>query len=206
MQFKILFLGEHDNHISDSEIRIYPLTSAVAILFDGVQNVLFDTGSLAWQKQLLSGLIELGLSPDDITDVCLTHFHLDHTANSVLFENAKIHAAKSTVDHKTGACTIYPNSDKRVLPHNIKVLPTPGHTPDHISYLFEHDGIKYCFAGDAIREDLILAGPPDYMDLVRRNDFVQSQLNIFNNCEVIIPGHFGLIEGAKKAELFKKIM
>jgi glyoxylase-like metal-dependent hydrolase (beta-lactamase superfamily II) len=202
MMFKILFTGEHTNHDLGSHYEIHPLTSSVCYLSDGTNHVLFDTGSLAWQEKLLKELADLGVSPDDITHVCLTHFHLDHTANCILFKNAEIHASRSVVDHKTGHCKVFRDMHQNKLPCGIEVFPTPGHTPDHVSYFVTVEGIRYCVAGDAIREDTILeGGAPHYFDEERKREFKHSMQMIFEHSDVIIPGHFGVIEGSYKEKL-----
>jgi glyoxylase-like metal-dependent hydrolase (beta-lactamase superfamily II) len=192
MLFKILFLGEHTNHDLGNKYAIDPLTSSVVLLSDGVSHVLLDTGSLAWQDKLIAGLAENGLSPDDITHVLLTHFHLDHTANCVLFKNAEIHANRSYIDHKTGRAEIYKDLKQKPLPLGITIEPTPGHTEDHVSYFFEIEGLRYCMAGDAVRKDL-LKDPPHYMEQERKNTFMKSVELIFSNSDIIIPGHFEVI-------------
>jgi glyoxylase-like metal-dependent hydrolase (beta-lactamase superfamily II) len=200
MLFKILFTGEHDNHDQGTHYEIYPLTSSVAYLDDGLGNkILFDTGSLAWKEQLLSELKALGVAPEDITHVLLTHFHLDHTANCALFINAEIHANRSFIDHKTGRGTVYRELNQKKLPAEIDMIATPGHTPDHVSYFFTHNNIRYCIAGDAIRKDLLeTRGAPHYLPLERRVEFTESVKFIFENCDVIIPGHYEIIEGKTK--------
>lgn len=204
MFFKVLFTGEHTNHDLGNKYKISPLTSSVAYLDDGVGNkILFDTGSLTWKNKLLNELKIINVEPDQITHVLLTHFHLDHTANCVLFNNAQIHANRSVIDNKTGECTIYKDYNDKKLPANILVIPTPGHTADHVSYFFTIDNIKYCFAGDAIREDTILeGGAPHYFEQTRKIEFKNSALEIFENCDVIIPGHFGLIQAEYKKKLY----
>lgn len=207
MLFKILFTGEHDNHEKGNQYEIYPLTSAVAFLDDGKGNkILFDSGSLAWQEKLLAELAALNVTPNEITHVLLTHFHLDHTANCVLFKNAEIHANRSMIDHKTGHCTVYRNFDDKILPSGIVMKPTPGHTSDHVSYFFEVAGVMYCFAGDAVRKDLFeTGGVPHYLPEDRKLEFKKSLKLIFENCDVIIPGHFELLTGLHKQEYYNLI-
>lgn len=208
MFFKILFIGEHTNFDMGSHYEIFPLTSSVAFLDDGNGNkILFDTGSLAWQEKLLDELKLLKVSPDEITHVLLTHFHLDHTANCVLFKNAEIHANRSLIDHKTGKCTVYRDMHEKKLPSGIEFFPSPGHTPDHVSYFFEIEGVRYCFAGDAIRKDILESGgAPHYLPEERKKEFRHSVKMIFEHCDVIIPGHFEVIEGKTKDEYYEKFL
>jgi glyoxylase-like metal-dependent hydrolase (beta-lactamase superfamily II) len=207
MFFKILFTGEHTNYDHGTHYEISPLTSSVAYLDDGKGNkILFDTGSLAWQEKLLSELKAIDVSVDEITHVLLTHFHLDHTANCILFKNAEIHANRSLIEHKTGKCTVYRDMHEKVLPAGIQVFPTPGHTQDHVSYFFEIDGTRYCFAGDAVRNDILEdGGAPHYLPEDRKKEFRHSVKMIFEHCDVIIPGHFEVIEKEKKEEYYRKI-
>lgn len=201
MLLKTLLLGGHTNHDYGSHYGIDPLTSSVTLLIGSDFKVLFDTGSLAYQKDLLEGLASCNVDPDEITHICLTHYHLDHTANCILFKYAEVHTARSFVDHKTGGAFVYRNMQEKPLPQGIRVEETPGHTSDHVSYFFEVDGIRYCIGGDAVREDIIREGIPSYFDKDRASDFVRSLKMIFAESDVIIPGHFRIIEGELKDEL-----
>lgn len=205
MLFKILLVGEHTNHDYGDSYGIDPLTSSVSLLSDGETNVIFDTGSLGYRDQILGGLESLGLSPLDIHHVLLTHDHLDHTCNVSLFENAEVHISRSLTDLKSGAAKIYADIDAKPMPLGVKILPTPGHTKDHCSYLFEIDGVRYCIGGDAVREDTIRNGVPHFYDEDRSAEFVSSMKAIFDSADVILPGHFRLIEGSLKEELGKLV-
>ncbi len=206
MLFKILLIGEHTNHDYGDSYGIDPLTSSVTLLSDGTSNVLFDSGSLSHRNQMLAALAETGLNPADITHVMLTHDHLDHTSNCVLFENAEIHVSRALVDHKTGASKIYVDHFAKPLPLGIELLLTPGHTPEHCSYIFEVDGDRYCVAGDAVREDTLMnGGAPHFYEDGRATDFIKSARKVFDSCDKIIPGHFKVIEGDFKDELYQNL-
>lgn len=58
-------------------------TSSCVLLVEDYKKILIDPGGFASMKVLEDGLTSLGLSPDDITDILLTHFHLDHAFSSV---------------------------------------------------------------------------------------------------------------------------
>lgn len=205
MFFKVLLVGEHTNHdLGDGNYMIYPHTSSVSYLADGEYKILFDTGSFAYSQKLLDELKAIDVAPEDITHVCITHFHTDHTSNANMFPNAEVHLSYSMVDHKTGKAYIEPEKEK-VLPLGIKCVPTPGHSPEHVAYFFEVDGVRYCVAGDAVREDNILEGGPGYYKDERKTEFLESAKMIFDNSDVIIPGHFKIIEGEFKKELREKL-
>lgn len=84
------------------------------------------------EATLLSSLNEHGFSPDDITDVILTHLHFDHVGGAVKFENGKYlptfpkavyHISKSQWDLATN-----PNRREKAsyLPENYMAIKESG--------------------------------------------------------------------------------
>lgn len=59
-------------------------------------------------RQLLrspaEGLKAIGLAPDDIEDVIVTHMHYDHAGNHGLFANARYHVQDREMAYCTGRC------------------------------------------------------------------------------------------------------
>lgn len=202
MEFHVLFTGQHTNHDHGGYYGIHPLTSSVSLLRHEDTVVLFDTGSANYKNKLLESLEEHGLTPNDITHVMLTHFHLDHTANCNLFMNAEIHANRSYINHRTGEGFVYRDFDEKPLPLNVHCVATPGHTEDHVSYFFEYNDKVICIGGDAVREDTVReGGAPHYYNEERAKQFKESLKLIFDRADIIVPGHFDVIEGELKNEL-----
>lgn len=200
---KVLFEGLHQNHFYEGFYEIDPLTSSsILIRKDGV-NVLVDTGLPKYKDLLIEKLAENGLNPSDIHYVCNTHFHLDHCANDVLFTNAEVFVGLAKLDYKTGKAVIYRKKELMNLPCGIVLLQTPGHTSDHVSFLYEEDGIKYVCAGDAVREDLIRRQYVPHLHAAE--SFVPSMRLIFESADVIIPGHGRVLEGELKKELYELV-
>ena len=121
-------------------------------LAQGKKNIIIDTGNLGYEEEIIHELKSFSLTPEDIDYVINTHGHLDHVSNNYLFTNATRIASNSTW---------FP--DKRIKSYNditklkiaeIKIIKTPGHTPDHLSIIIKADK-TYVVAGDAIREDII---------------------------------------------------
>jgi glyoxylase-like metal-dependent hydrolase (beta-lactamase superfamily II) len=50
------------------------------------------------------GLKALGIEPDDVKDVIVTHLHYDHAGNHGLFPNARYHLQDREMDFATGRC------------------------------------------------------------------------------------------------------
>lgn len=54
------------------------------------------------------GLTALGLDPDAIDDVIVTHMHYDHCGNHHLFPRARFHLQDSEMRYATGRCMCHP--------------------------------------------------------------------------------------------------
>lgn len=91
---------------ADSKNRIKMVTRSLVLINDE-RKILIDTGNgTKWQEKfkaiynidtdavnLKSGLNNLGLSPEDITDVICSHLHFDHVGGNTEFRDGKIVSA-----------------------------------------------------------------------------------------------------------------
>jgi len=83
-----------------SAIRVYCLNagnhvysrieSSTSLVLDGDRRIIIDPGSKYSRKKVAESLSALGLRPEDIDTVVLTHYHLDHVANCSMFGNARL--------------------------------------------------------------------------------------------------------------------
>ena len=121
--------------------------------------ILFDAGLGAFGGQLLNRLAALGVQPDSIGLIYLTHFHVDHIAGLVakdssgndvkVFKNAAVYAGKVEYDAwmndipkndlQKAVMGIYKDSLHLFafgdsLPHGVLVLDAIGHTPGHTAF------------------------------------------------------------------------
>ncbi len=55
-------------------------------------------------KPIGEGLTALGIRPDSVKDVIVTHLHYDHTGNYDLFPNARYHLQDTEIAYATGRC------------------------------------------------------------------------------------------------------
>ena len=55
-----------------------------------------------------AAMAELGLAPDEVTDVVVTHMHWDHLGNLEKFPKARIHVHKSEMAYATGPDMCHP--------------------------------------------------------------------------------------------------
>ena len=131
----------------------------------------------------------LGFSPDDVRWVVLTHFHTDHAGGLAHFPNSEIVSSKVDFEFSRGVVgrargflpqhwpqwfspTLiepsrrpfgpFPESTALSAAGDVHLLPTPGHTPGHLSVALEAGEVVFLFAGDvSYTEQLMLHGVVD---------------------------------------------
>ena len=88
-----------------------PMDYFVWLIRDGQRNILVDTGFNARQAKErgrtllrcpIGALSLLGLAPEDIKDVVLTHLHYDHAGNIDLLPTARFHVQEDELDYACG--------------------------------------------------------------------------------------------------------
>ena len=154
-----LFAGQDDKLLKE----ILPTGKADAsinvFLLQGEDHtVLFDAGlGESRSGQLMKKLDSLGISPDKITDICITHFHGDHIGGlldangKAVFPNAKLYFSDLEYEAWTNGVLKEGNqqvlsmldayegryseiSDGDTILNGIVVIVAPGHTPGHTMY------------------------------------------------------------------------
>jgi glyoxylase-like metal-dependent hydrolase (beta-lactamase superfamily II) len=134
----------------------------------GPHVIFFDTGVDPAGHPLDVALSGLHAGRSDVSDVFLTHGHMDHTAGAALLDKAKVHIGAGDVALAEGKAepeAMLGKAFNKVLPappvsasdplngatsidvgegKTVKALPVPGHTPG--SYAFLYDGVL--FTGD----------------------------------------------------------
>ena len=138
-EVQVLFAGYVNISSTSTVSRI---ASTVAFVRDGDVRVILDPGMVPDPKSILEPLAALGESPATITDVIFSHHHPDHTLNAALFPHARFH------DH----WAIYQGdrwqsrrAEGYAVTASIRLIETPGHTPQDITTLVgTRDGIV-CF-------------------------------------------------------------
>jgi glyoxylase-like metal-dependent hydrolase (beta-lactamase superfamily II) len=95
-----------------------------------------DPGMVVDRELILAPLRALGIAPEAVTDVVLSHHHPDHTVNIALFPEARIHDTWAV--YHGDVWTDRP-ADGAVLAEGVTLWSTPGHTPQDITTLVETD-------------------------------------------------------------------
>ena len=136
---------------------------------------------------LQKGLKENAVDPGEVTDVYMTHYHVDHMLNVTVFPQARLVDGKYGILGNSG---IFHNGQP--FGRCITIIPTPGHVPGHTSLAVSTEKCVYLIAGDVIwqpvktlHEALELPDPYAY----DRDILLKSRANIWQIADIIIPGH-----------------
>lgn len=141
----------------------------------GDERIIVDTGvgdlPEKWTKMygveketsLLDELKTMGISPEDVTMVINTHLHFDHTGYNKAFTNAVTVADEEEIryanypDRFQAGAYLRSNleglkfkgvSGEKIVAPGVTVIPTPGHTPGHMSVIVELEDEVMIYTGD----------------------------------------------------------
>jgi glyoxylase-like metal-dependent hydrolase (beta-lactamase superfamily II) len=159
------------------------VASTVTLVRDGAAVVVIDPGMVASRSVILDPLAALGVAPEQVTDVVLSHHHPDHTVNIALFPRARVHDFMATyvgdewIDHEPGDF---------VVSDSVRLVLTPGHTAQDVSTVVDTaDGAVVLthlwWSADGPADDPFAAD----RDLLRRSRIEVLALNPV----LIVPGH-----------------
>lgn len=118
--------------------------STVVLVTEGDKKILYDCGARGCALQLKDSLNKAGVTPNDITDVVISHMHFDHVGNLPLFANAQIHMSEvewknvceqpdewhciQTREYIKQRGQIHFVKEGDFLSESVKVIELPGHT------------------------------------------------------------------------------
>jgi glyoxylase-like metal-dependent hydrolase (beta-lactamase superfamily II) len=159
------------------------VAGTVGLVRDGDRVIVVDPGMVRNRSLILDPLERLGVSPDDVSDVFVSHHHLDHTVNIALFRQAEI------VDFRTVG------RDDQVNPHsgegfklapNTTVWVTPGHTPQDASLVVDTAEGRQAFTHLWWRADRTPDVDPYSTDPA---ELARNRQRLLDGVDVVIPGH-----------------
>lgn len=97
-----------DEHDGDMPMNYYVWLArnenSVILIDTGFNSKAASTRDRGWQRCPIEALSNLGIRPEDVTDVVITHLHYDHAGNLDLLPNAKFHIQESEMSYATGPC------------------------------------------------------------------------------------------------------
>lgn len=106
--------------------------STVGLIREADVCVVVDPGLVADRSALLAVLAGHDTSPEQVTDVVISHHHPDHTVNIALFPNARVHDHWAVYEGDLWTSRDAHGVD---LSPSIRLIRTPGHTNEDISTL-----------------------------------------------------------------------
>lgn len=191
--------GERDMSVftADAELlkRYVPAGKAPSgvmtfVLRTADQNILIDTGHGRPQSRLMPGLAAIGLKPEDINLILITHMHGDHIGG-LLSEGARAFPkAKVLIGRKEHDFWLNKNSPaefpgreanfdlaqkvvdiygddvqtfqfEEEIVLGVKALEAGGHTPGHTAFLMESGGRRLLCIGDLLHAAALQFPRPD---------------------------------------------
>jgi glyoxylase-like metal-dependent hydrolase (beta-lactamase superfamily II) len=163
-------------------VRMPNVAGTVSLIRDADRVVIVDPGMVADRELILRPLRELGVRPDDVTDVVVSHHHLDHTVNIALFPAVPVHDFQSVIE---GDVFTRRAAEGIHITPGIRLHATPGHTPQDITTL----------VGTA--EDTVALthlwwteeGPADDPYALDRGELRQQRERVLEIATLIVPGH-----------------
>lgn len=158
------------------------VASTVSYVRDGDAHVVIDPGMVPGADAILDPLRQAGCTPEQVTDVILSHHHPDHTLHAGLFPNARVHDHWAIYHGETWDDR--PAEGFEVSP-SIRLLETPGHTPQDITTLVGTDGGIVAFTHVWWNEQ----GPAEDPRAWDLSELHRSRGRVLEVADRIVPGH-----------------
>ena len=152
----------------------------ISLIRDGKNIIVVDPGVLEKQDMLIEALENEGLEIKDIDFVFLTHSHMDHYRNIGMFADAKNLEFWGIWDKNNSKEWGEKFSD------DIKIIKTPGHSNDSLTFLVKTDEGVVAICGDVFWEE----NYPDFDEYaVDMDQLNASRKIVLNSADYVIPGH-----------------
>lgn len=158
-----------------------PNNVKILVVDTGDEVVVFDTG---FGNVLVSSLALLGIQPEDVTTVVLSHWHPDHISGVAVdgaptFPNARylmtqvdydlLQSDSASQGFAGALATLEPiaeqlefyNDGDEIVP-GVQAVASPGHTPGHHAFLIQSGDMAMLNTVDAIIHPIISTQRPDW--------------------------------------------
>lgn len=157
--------------------------SSITLVQDGDARIIVDPGMVARRDRILDPLRDLGVAPEAVTHVFLSHHHPDHTVNIALFPNAEVvdfwarYIGDQWLDH---------DGDGYRLAARSQLWVTPGHTGEDASLVVEADDAVYAMTHLWWRADRTPEIDPLGDDQAK---IEKGRARVLAVADIVIPGH-----------------
>lgn len=159
--------------------------SSVVLVRDADALIVVDPGMVARRSLILDPIRDLGLAPEAVTHVFLSHHHPDHTVNIALFPNAEVVDFRARyrddlwLDHDGEGYHLSPGAELWL---------TPGHTEEDATLVVEADDAVYAMTHLWWREDRTPEKDPLAWD---QSAIERNRARVLGAVDIVIPGHGG---------------
>ncbi len=157
--------------------------SSISLVRDGDALIVADPGMVARRSLILDPLAALGVAPEAVTHVFLSHHHPDHTVNIALFPNAEVvdfwarYRDNLWLDHEGDGYALSPHS---------QLWLTPGHTEEDASLIVEAEDGLYALTHLWWKTDRTPEVDPLAADQAA---IERGRARVLAVADVVIPGH-----------------
>jgi len=158
------------------------VAGTVSLVRDGGRVIVVDPGMVADRERIVGPLRDLGVRRDDVTDVVVSHHHLDHTVNIALFPVVPVHDFQSVIE---GDLFTRRTAEGVQLTPSVRLLATPGHTAQDLTTLVGTD------------DDVVAlthlwwtaGGPADDPYSPDRQELARQRERVLGLATLVVPGH-----------------
>lgn len=183
IQLDILCIGFLER---DADGGIAQAHSTSTLIRTGTRNIVVDVSTEYMWPAVKTSFRQIGIFPEDVDTVILTHTHSDHVGNLRRYPKAKVLVCGGGKTGIPGA-TVVEDDEFQVCP-GVRIVRTPGHCTEECSVFVEADR-RYVCAGDAVPlEANLREGKPPALNTDRRLA-IESMDRIREYADVVIPGH-----------------
>jgi glyoxylase-like metal-dependent hydrolase (beta-lactamase superfamily II) len=156
---------------------------SISLVRDGDALIVVDPGMVARRGLITEPLAALGVTPEAVSQVFLSHHHPDHTVNIALFPNAEV--VDFWARYRDDLWLDHPGDGYRLSPRTQLWL-TPGHTEEDASLIVEADDAVYALThlwwfADRTPEVDPLAADQAAIERARER--------VLGVADIVIPGH-----------------
>ena len=157
--------------------------SSITLVRDGDGIIVVDPGLVEAHARILDPLAALGVAPEAVTHVFLSHHHPDHTMNVALFANAEVIDFGSR--YRNDVWLDHDGDGWRLSDHATLWL-TPGHTNEDASLIVEADDAVYALTHLWWATDRTPEIDPYAPDQARLEE---QRARVLEAVDIVIPGH-----------------
>lgn len=166
----------------------------ISLIKDKNINMVVDPGTVKDQQLIVEALKKEGLKIADINYVCITHSHMDHYRNIGMFPKAK------SLDYYGIWQKDSVEEWKAKFSEKISIIKTPGHDRTGITLLVKTASGIVAVCGDVFWKENF---PKEDIYASDKEKLKKSRALVLSTADYIVPGHAGMYEVKKDAQLLR---